>query len=132
MTKRGLTLVEVLAATVLLSLIAAAIVPTLARCLAVLPHQSIDDGYDIARVADAFLTDSKAFGFENEDWVLTADRFEVPWPGELSQSQIEPIQVQVIRSAAENIDHVWLAFRSGEQAALRWMKLPPKPKGDTR
>ena len=84
--RRGLTLVEVLAATILLAVIAATCTPLIRQAT----HLVRDTGhsfelFELSRLADELIADPTAFGVESlhEEFEL-----QVPWPDHLDRPAI--------------------------------------------
>src|SRR5262245_2108848 len=130
--RRGLTLLEVLVATVLLSIMAATCLPTITQSLAALRHKDsvIVGCHDVAIAADAFLADPNKFGVKSfDEFLVTAARppgaggFEFQWKAEASSGDSLNVAVEVLRSESPDVDHAWLLFRSQDQTAMRWFKL---------
>ena len=119
MTRRGLTLVEVLASAVLLTLIASASVPVLRQAGRALrepprPHAL----FDLARFADKAVQDPDANGF---DLPVDDSRLEVPWPDEPDWPAVTIRRLQ----AGPDADHVWLTFTCEPWTVVRWVAVDP-------
>lgn len=117
--ERGLTLVEVLCASVLLAVLASACVPMLTSSLRRL-HQppSTFQIEELAEAADLAMNEPEMFGADRID-DLTGQ--EIAWPDATDRA---PIRVELIESAsAEQPEHGWLVFSCAEQAVYRWIKV---------
>ncbi len=133
---RGLTLLEVLAATMMLALLAATCSPIIAKAMALVrqggaaalasPTVSLPE---LEEVADAFMADPKQFG------VATAHLHEIehveftcpssPHAGAADASPLAGCIVRVARlGAPENAKHFWLVFACEESKVVRWVPLP--------
>lgn len=112
-TRRGMTLVEVVAALVLLATLAGAIVPLLqssARALA--PAPSAPDLVRLGDFAARLLTDPRALGLTEEALSAGTLNQQLPCPGGPS--------VRVTRLEA-GADHAWLIFECGNAVIARWV-----------
>lgn len=132
MNHRGLTLLEVLAATVLLSMMAAVCVPILTSAMVALrgDSSSIADTSDLAQLAELFINDPSQFGFKDKNAVLEHQQFTIVWPKQdsLRGKANADVAVRVLRAAQpDEVTHVWLIFTCQEQVLARWIALP-KPK----
>jgi hypothetical protein len=115
----GLTLIEVLAATVLLGVLAVTCVPLL-RDIAVTATQSpveIDD-LDLAVAADAIIEDRSSLGLDTWPTEPTL----IPWPDDPSRRLIE-VRVQ---SSPSVTDGGWLTFRCDASTLVRWVAVDPE------
>lgn len=124
MSPRGLTIVEVLCATVLLTLVAGTCTSLLRRAAALADTApAIVEIERLAALADRIMEDPTAFGFETVADALGA---EVPWPEDAIDSiesnphALPPITVRVFHSSDARADHEWLAFRCADQVVFRW------------
>ncbi|MEW6747316.1 MAG: type II secretion system protein [Planctomycetota bacterium] len=110
---RGLTLLEVLLATALLSFATVALLPFLKEGLAVLRAEPRPDPSVLATFADTFLQDSCAFAFE-----------ELPEQEELAPlngAGLEAVRVERLHPVnSEKRHHHWILFQAGELLVLRW------------
>ncbi len=119
MRRRGLTLLEVLAATVLLTLLASACLPLLRQAMSDL--RPTDEPFalvELTQLAELFLADPSAFGVESLPSQL--DEFHLPWPEQPDRS---PVTVRRWRADAPPPDHAWVSFTSGEQRIFRWIAI---------
>ena len=120
--RRGLTLIEVVAATVLLTLLAASGV-SLIRAARASIEAPVDDSllFDLGVFADAFVEDPERFGVitplhELADWSMA-----ITWrDGEgvsIQPQRIRAVQVRTVRPVGSGQDHFWLVFQalSGEE-----------------
>jgi prepilin-type N-terminal cleavage/methylation domain-containing protein len=118
MSRRGLTLLEVLAATVLLAILAGACVPVLQRALPALrPPQRQFELLDLARVADSVVAEPSAFGV---DAVFEANELRMGWPDHTDRPAIT---VRLLAADDSDDEHGWLVFSSGGWTVHRWMEL---------
>ena len=114
MTRRhGLTLVEVLAATVLLAMIAAACLPLLRSSMRALrdPPPAVEL-LDLSRLADRFVADPAGFGAEAPQ----DESIELGWPEHPDRS---PVTVR--RFTAGDEDAEWLTFTCDRWTVSRWV-----------
>lgn len=125
---RGLTLLETLAATVILSLIAVACIPMLqdARASLEQPSAPACDLIELALLADAVMADPKAHGLDA--W----PNFEgavLQWPEETVQREpqlaLRPVQVTVLTPSIDDPGqherrHQWVSFMCDGVGVLRW------------
>ncbi|MEW6741428.1 MAG: prepilin-type N-terminal cleavage/methylation domain-containing protein [Planctomycetota bacterium] len=110
---RGLTLLEVLLAAALLSVATLAILPFLKEGLAVLRAEPEPDPSALAALADAFLQDSCAFGFEE-----LPEQADLAW---LKSSGLEAVRVMRLDPvSSEKPHHQWFLFQAGEFLVVRW------------
>lgn len=114
--RRALTLVEVLAATVLLAMLAAACMPLLQRAMRGLDEPEAPfNPVELAQLADSFLADPSAFGVESPS---EQDELHFPWP---EHPQRPPVTVRRLTAQDAEADHTWLAFSSGKTFIFRWV-----------
>ena len=111
---RGLTLVEVLAATVLLAILAATCMPLLQRAMRALqttkpPFELLE----LAQFADSLLADPSAFGVEAPSQLA---ELQALWPEHPDRSLIT---VRQLSASDPESDHAWLAFSCGGRAVCR-------------
>ncbi len=117
--RRGLTLLEVLAATVLLAMLAGACVPILRRAARALnPPPTSIELRELAVLADAFMAEPSESGFAAESM---PGEFELTWPDSPDR---DPVSVEIMTTEAPNAEHLWLIFAADEWFVLRWMKCP--------
>ncbi|MCH8151426.1 MAG: prepilin-type N-terminal cleavage/methylation domain-containing protein [Planctomycetes bacterium] len=117
--RRALTLVEVLAATVLLAMLAAACMPMLQRAMRALgappPPDAPFELFELARLADSFLADPSTFSAKSPS---EHDELQLPWP---EHPQRPLVTVRRLRAQDAEVDHTWLAFSSGKTFIFRWV-----------
>lgn len=123
MNERGLTLIEVLAATVLLGITAAACVPILTSAMRVLHEEhaasvSLDD---LAIFADGVVADPESFGLTIAQ-LHELDSIEISWPD-------AGVSVTIKSKRAEDtaIRHSLLVFTThaeGARTVFRWIERP--------
>ncbi len=120
--RRGLTLAEVLAATVLLAILAATCMPLLQRSMRALqttkpPFELLE----LAQFADSLLADPSAFGVEAPSQLA---ELQLPWPEQPDRSLIT---VRRLSASDPESDHAGLAFSCGGRAIYRWVPLEREP-----
>ncbi len=117
--RRGLTLLEVLAATVLLAVLAGACVPILRHAARAMNTPSASsDLRELAALADAFVEGPGEFGIAPDSMPL---EFELDWPE--SPDRV-PVRVRILTADAPDAEDLWLAFATDEWFVLRWMTGP--------
>ncbi len=119
---RGLTLVEVLAATVLLAILAATCMPLFQRAMRALqttkpPFELLE----LAQSADSVLADPSAFGVEAPAQLA---ELQLPWPEHHDRPLITVRRLSAFDSES---DHAWLTFSCGGQTVYRWVPLEREP-----
>ncbi len=115
--RRGLTLLEVLASTVLLTMLASACLPLLRQAMSDL--RPTDEPFalvELTQLAELFLADPSAFGVESLP--LQLDELHLPWPEQPDRS---PITVRRWSADAPPPDHGWLSFSCEGQRIFRWL-----------
>ncbi len=115
--RRGLTLLEVLASTVLLTMLASACLPLLRQAMSDL--RQTDEPFalvELTQLAELFLADPSAFGVESLPSPL--DELHLPWPERPGRS---PVTVRRWRADAPPPDHAWLSFSCEGQRIFRWL-----------
>ncbi len=120
LTRRGLTLVEVLCASVLLATLASACVPMLTSSLRKL-HEPISTFQieELAEIADLAINELDLFGVDHID-DLTGQ--EIGWPDEATDRPA--IRVELLEPAsAEQPEHGWIVFSCAEHSVYRWMEI---------
>ena len=128
---RGLTLLEVLIATALLAVMAAACVPVMAQAMRALAFDDSEHELeidDLARFADALLVNPESFGLKGPHELLDSREAQLEWPADLlpgRSAPIVPVQVRVLRNAdASEADHAWLVFECDGVVVHRWLEIP--------
>ena len=136
---RGLTLLETLIATVLLTMIAIACIPLLrsaAELTALTMHEPAGDPtlrLDVGRLADATIADPAVVGFKDMSELLALDACTLHWnaiaPELLLGDRLGSpgIDVSILRASQGTSDHAWIEFRCGEVSTYRWVALPEDP-----
>lgn len=134
-TRRGLTLLEVLIATAILTLLTVTCLPLLRESLAVfqwptdeqqLAHERLQS--DLSTVADAFVTDPASFGIKDVRAFVDQQDRTIGWPEKIAGSTEYPsILIHPLRSGQAEIEHAWLEFACGEAQAIRFIALPKPP-----
>jgi hypothetical protein len=123
--RRALTLVEVLAATVLLAILTGTCVPFIERAARDLaePHGVVPID-ELGALADAVVADPEAFGIED---IRTVDRFELAWPEAPGRPAVGiTMLTQETPAGGERTEeptHAWLTFTSGEAIVFRWIEI---------
>lgn len=117
MRRRGLTLLEVLASTVLLTLLASACLPLLRQAMSDL--RQTDEPFalvELTQLAELFLADPSAFGVES----LPSEPHELhlPWPEQPDRS---PVTVRRLSADSSQHDHAWVSFSCEGQRVFRWL-----------
>lgn len=124
--RRAITLIEVLAATVLLAILGG-VCASLLRSIAQPPQGSPTnappiDMLDLERIADELVGDG---GFRDRITAESATELSVQWPGEPDRSTI-----RVRRVKAESVEmppiHVWVAFWCDGILVWRCIELSPE------
>lgn len=120
MTQRhGLTLLEVLAATVLLTMIAAVCTPLLRQAIR---HLHEPDAtvliFDLAQFADGLVADPSEFDVESVQSVT--GELQLPW---LQHPDRPAVIVRRLNAIDPNTDHAWLSFTCGNNTVFRWIAL---------
>ena len=114
--ERGMTLVEVLCALVLLSALAAASLPLLVQAHRVAREPKAPFGaFELGRLADALLADPKSFGLEE-----VPDEAQVSWPDHPERPAVQLRRVLV----GDPPTHSWRIFECGKVAVSRWEEAP--------
>ncbi len=117
MRRRGLTLLEVLASTVLLTLLASACLPLLQQAMSDL--RQTDEPFamvGLTQLAELFLADPSAFGVASLPSEL--DELHLPWPEQPDRS---PVTVRRLSADAPPHDHAWVSFSCEGQRIFRWL-----------
>ena len=117
MRRRGLTLLEVLASTVLLTLLASACLPLLRQAMSDL--RRTDEPFalvELTQLAELFLADPSAFGVASLPSQL--DELHLPWPEQPDRS---PVTVRRLSADTPPPDHAWLSFSCEGQRIFRWL-----------
>ena len=113
--RSGLTLLEVLASLVLLTLIAAATVPVLMAAVGALKEPPARAGVtELAELAERLIEDPAAFGYGAE---LPAAG-TIAWPQHPGRA---PARFEVLAPQDTEIEHAWLALEVEGTAVFRWL-----------
>jgi prepilin-type N-terminal cleavage/methylation domain-containing protein len=134
---RGLTLLEVLIATVLLTIMAATCVPVMAQAMRSLQtneHAHLINATDLARFADSVIAHPELIGFKQQDELLKSDGVELPWPAQwLAEraASAPPVRLKVLRNADPKVDHAWLVFECDGLVVHRWLAVPAPKEATT-
>jgi prepilin-type N-terminal cleavage/methylation domain-containing protein len=130
--RRGLTLIEVVAATALLTLIVAASVPILGaarRDLAA--SRAVPDGAAAESFEDAvddLLLQQRGLAAELPEHPAG---LELRWQSNGQEFEATATMLTAARAADDKrrSSHCWVRFRAGEAEAVRWLLLPDLPEG---
>ena len=118
--RSGMTLVEVLAALVLLTLIATATIPVLRSAFGTLRAPPVGEEFsDLVQLADAFVADPAAFGFLGE----------LPESGVLVRTDaagLELARFWVLASKQADVEHAWVAVEAEGMAVFRCLEEGPR------
>ena len=115
--RHGLTLVEVLASTVLLAILAATCLPLFQGAMrAFHSPEPPFDLLELSQLADSFIADPTAFGAES---LPEEGELEAPWPAHPARP---PVTVRRLTAEDPEVDHDWLAFSSGRWDVYRWVQ----------
>ena len=120
--RTGLTLVEVLIATVLMAIVVGSCVPILRQASRTLgatrPPLAI---HQLASLADQFIEEPSAFGLDSE---MTERSFEIQWPGVVEEQP--PVLVRHLEHDDPVVGHGWLIFTCDGASVARWLR-PTEP-----
>lgn len=126
---RGLTLIEVLASVVLLTMLAGACLPLLQNAMRTLDEERQQGKVpllEIGRMADEVIAEPEKFGFTTGG-IKATDVLSLSWPDHPERGQI---QVNVLpasdsleeqRGQAARLRGSWVKFTLGDQSVWRWM-----------
>lgn len=117
--RRAMTLVEVLASLVLLTLLAGASASMLRSAAQAMPREEDSGAFELAALADAVLADPVAHGIDTPLHELTS--LDIPWPDHPARP---PARLRVLRSDEPEADHAWLVLEWDGAAVSRWLALP--------
>ena len=131
--RRGLTLIEVVAATALLTLIVSASVPILRAArrdlAASRPERAAaaDDGFEDA--VDDLLLQRRGLAAELLDH---AAGLGLRWTSDEREFAATATIMTATRAAGgeRRSSHCWVRFQGGEAEAVRWLRLPDPPEED--
>lgn len=147
-SRRGLTLLEVLAASALLAIITAACLPLLAEARRYADTVREPDRFaDVVLIANEVMADPEVFGldaevltdsgFETEISTLDLhDRVKLNLHEETSISSPESVSIRLLTcdsvsetedDGGQTLKHGWLLFRFGRASTLRYIELPESP-----
>lgn len=135
MTRRGLTLLEVVAATVLLTIIAAACLPLLAEARRWADStKSANQIGALMRTADEVIADPIAFGIEAEA-MHTKGFSQVIDPVQEDDPALGPISIELLASnnaprdtdSGDHPKYGWLVFKLDSATIIRYIDLPDPP-----
>lgn len=127
--RRGLTLIEIVTATVLLTVMAAICAPLLRNAVALSTRDRPSVDLDaLSILADEVVRDSQSFGLEslNEPY---GTEIEISWPDSLREdleldTSVPPVHLEIVRSdgGEEELNHVWVLFTCGPFSIARWIR----------
>jgi hypothetical protein len=134
MTRRGLTLLEVVAATALLTIIPAACLPLLGEARRWAESTSGDDRFDaLVQVADEVVVDPEAYGID-DDAMQTEGFSQEIVPIRDDGLVLGSVSVELFTSntlgntdSGNHENHGWLVFRLGSATTIRYIDLPDPP-----
>ncbi|MCH8314449.1 MAG: type II secretion system protein [Planctomycetes bacterium] len=118
--RRGLTLLEVLASTVLLTMLASACLPLLRQAMSDL--RQTDEPFalvELTQLAELFLADPSAFGVESLP--LESDELHLPWPERPGRSPVTVRRWRADTPPPPPHDHAWVSFSCEGQRIFRWL-----------
>lgn len=121
MMRRGLTLIETLAAAALLAIIVAACLPMFTVPTAYSDTNARIAIDELAVLMDRVLADPSESGFELEQ--LLATEWTTLALIDATGSQLT-VEADLRRAVDSEAGHVWIAFRAGETRVYRWVALP--------
>ncbi len=128
--RHGLTLVEVLASTVLLTLVAATCMPLLRQAMRGLREPATPfELLELVEFADAFVADPAAFGFDEIQPVDGEAQLESPWPQDPDRPAVA---VRRLTVDDQDADHAWLTFTCDRWTVCRWKAVEPQEDLDDR
>ncbi|MHC4414373.1 MAG: type II secretion system protein [Planctomycetota bacterium] len=114
--RRGLTLVEVLASTVLLAILAATCMPLLRQAMRVLHEpESSFEMFDVSQFADRFIVHPGPGGIK---LLSEGDQLELPWPEHPDRA---PITVRRMTAGETDTGRAWLTFSCEGRSVSRWV-----------
>jgi prepilin-type N-terminal cleavage/methylation domain-containing protein len=117
--RRGLTLIEVLAATVLIAMIAAVCVPVMRSASAALEPQDREiEVAELSLLIDQWLAEEAPPAFSRED----VFEGQILWPDHPTRP---PVDVRLLLSRDSALHHGWLLLQCESFDLLRWVPLAP-------
>lgn len=121
MNRRGLTLLEVIAATTLLTVVVAACLPMLAEARRwAESQQKTETLNELMRVADDFLADPAKYGINPDD--LSKPGFVAEISTDSVADHLGIVSIQLLTAAYA--DHAWLRFDAVGRSVFRYSALP--------
>jgi len=123
MIARALTLVEVLAAVVLLSILSAASAQMLGAVRDHIDHAPGIVLSELTIFADTFMEEPAKFGVNALPENISDEELTVPWPDEPARAPVTLARIEPDNPATE---HAWLAFRCGTLVVVRYIPVLPK------
>ena len=124
--RRGLTLIEVLTATILMAILVGTCVPILRQASRALdmPLRAFEIR-ELAALADELVADPTTFGLGD---TLPEHPFKVAWPATVPDRP--PVLVQRLRSEEAEDGHEWLIFSCAHVTVVRWLPAADAEEGD--
>lgn len=119
--KRGLTLIEVLLATALLTFVAMACIPLLQSVPSMQKIKQADEESgptmaDLSRLADEVIDRPTDFGLPAFEDLSSAT---IAWPG---RAQWLEVTIKLLSPLDGLGDHAWINFKCGELSTSRWVQ----------
>lgn len=121
MTRHALTLIETLAATALLAIIAAACLPMLSEPMQPPTGSDAVSIDELAVLADRIMASPEESGLDLEQ-LLATERAAVVAAGETG-SQVT-LELELLRAADPEARRAWVSLRVGPTRVFRWIALP--------
>jgi len=111
---RGLTLLETLAATVLLTALAVAVLPVMTTAQAQLGVSRLSpDLFPLSGVADTAISHPEIVGLDAE-WAQRVLQLPVRFHTETT----DDVEARIV---SRGVGHAWVEFRSGDLRLVRWL-----------
>lgn len=120
-TARAMTLIEVLAATVLLSVMVAACVPWMRTGDLPLHADELISQRELSALVDRVLADPDLFGLAIRDSLGQTQPIVSSIIDEVSSASVS---MRVYWSDQPEVDHGWAVFSAGDVQVFRWIKKP--------
>ena len=121
-----MTLVEVLAALVLMGMVAGATLPLLRSSVRALrAPEPAASAFTLEGIADSLVADPEALGLES----LPTSGVVVLAGGGPASAALGRVQVELLRAQDPDVEHAWLAVSGGGRTVYRWLADPPRGDG---
>ena len=118
--RAGLTLIEVVAALALLTLVAVTCLPLLRQATDFpRPVDRSSRVHTALTLAEKFLEDPESFGYDE-----LSDMGYLSGPGAVDE---DPLTFRRLEPREREIDHHWMAFTRDGVRVFRWVPVPPEP-----